>query len=211
MASGYLETPDALIEVAKAISWDQILPLIHEATDLAAKWFEEDGFNSMQLFGNASADTLASRLLDAAKSRKIGLQPRETSGKWAYLYEDYIIHFHRVNKRTLVPITGDTVKREAREVVSLGPRLFDDEPPVGKHLVVGIVSNPEFGVQRVVLLEVVKVQGKGSWGYAYAPIDIFSEFGGDFGDGVAGPPPEDVTPPVITRTPRSPKTGTEND
>ena len=209
METPHLDAPPELHDVHQAVAWDRVVPLVREATDNGSRFYEEDGYESQFLFGASCADGLASRLHHAATTSNIGLEPVAESGKWAYRQGRFILHFHRVRPASLVPITGEKVRGEAREVVDLGPRLFDDDEPMGRHLVVGIVSNPLSGLERIVLFELVKVGGEERWGYVYAPIEIYSAFGGGFGDGVEMPPPEDVTPPMVTRTLPDKSTGND--
>ena len=214
MANGFLPPPSDLQGVYDAVDWPTVLHCLDDAHRLATKTYYDDGYFDNAMFGTVSANALASRLREAAELGELGVTPSRVGDRWSYRSGRFELHFHRVGRVGLVPITGEAAKKGARVVTDLGPGLFPgEEVTVGRHLVVAIVSSPEDGVDRVSLIELVRVRDRQAWGHIYAPLDVMPSSGLDYGDGSETTPPEEPTTPMVTRTAPTPseRTTTESD
>lgn len=211
MANGFLSAPDELRDVFSQIEWPTVMSCLREAHGLATRAYYDDGYLDSQIYGTMLALTFSSRLHEAASTGSLGITSAAKSERWAYVCGRHELHFHRAKRGNLVPITGEKAKEHARVVVDIGPDLFPGEQlTVGRHLVVSIVASPETGIERVALVELVKVRDRQAWGHVYAPLDVIAFGGESYGDGMDFTPPEEPTPPMVTRTALTP-TGSKTD
>jgi hypothetical protein len=210
MSIGYLEPPPELRELASFLSESGVVEITQEAVEVAAYAYALEGNRDMGIFGNMHYFALVNRLCNAIQERRLDMAIVPASIKHAFKRDRFVLRFHRAKAQTLIPLHGEKAREHARTVTSIGPRLFNDEPPMGKDLVVSIVSTPEHSLQRMAVGELVQAAGKDEWGYAYEPVEIYSALGGAYGDGTPLPPDEDVpTPDVTLRRPGTDgKTGT---
>lgn len=187
------------IDVLKGLAGElrQIKDGVEAAVEAATISFEVDEFTDMAVFGFHFWRNVTNRVIHGIASGKLTLANTGNGNDRTFELDGYTMRIHRVSEDTRLPNGAEAAKNAARTVGVEGPQLFEEFEGLGRHLIIGVLAGPLYGLKEIFVAELVQEYGTDKYRYSCPPAVVYRSGEVFAGDG-AGLPDEEVPDVTVT-------------